>query len=182
MRISTKSLTLCFFAAILLPVALFSIVSAQELSITDEQIARIRSSCVSAKNTLNQLHASDALLRVNRGQLYESMSTKLMTRFNSRADSNRFDVKDLTTVAQSYGTALTAFRDDYKSYEVQLATALNLSCLKEPVSFYDAVAAARTNRAQVYADVVKLHQYINDYKAAFDVFATNFNKTNRGNK
>ncbi len=149
---------------------------------TDEQIARIRSSCVSAKNTLNQLHASDALLRVNRGQLYESMSTKLMARFNSRADSNRFDVKDLTTVSQNYGTALTTFRDDYKSYEVQLATALKISCLKEPVSFYDAVFVARTMRAQVHVDVVKLHQYIDEYKATFDAFTANFNKTNGGNK
>jgi len=182
MRNTTKSLTLSLFVAIALSSALFGIVSAQSAPMTDEQIGRIRASCVSAKNTLNQLHASDALLRVNRGQLYESMSTKLMARFNSRADSNHFNVKDLATVTQSYGTALTTFREDYKSYEVQLATALTIDCLKEPVSFYDAVALTRNKRAQVHVDVVKLHQYIDDYKVTFDAFVTNFNKTDGATK
>jgi len=145
---------------------------------TEEQMARIRISCVSAKNTLNQLHANDALLRVNRGQMYESMSTKLMVRFNARADGNHFNVKDLTSVTQDYGTALTKFRDDYKSYEEQLYAALNINCSKEPVSFYDAVAVARTQRAQVHADVLKLHQYIDGYQAAFDAFTASFNKNN----
>lgn len=177
MRITTKSLTLSLFVAAVLSSALFGIVSAQDAPMTDAQIGRIRTNCVSAKNTLNQLHASDALLRVNRGQLYESMTTKLMARFNSRADSNRFDVKDLTAVTQTYGTALNTFREDYKSYEIQLSTALTVDCLKEPVSFYDAVALTRVKRAQVHLDVVKLHQYINDYKATFDAFVANFNKT-----
>ncbi len=177
MRITTQSLTLYLFMVIALTSVLFGIVSAQAAPMTDEQIGRIRTSCVSAKNTLNQLHASDALLRVNRGQLYESMSTKLMARFNSRADSNHLDTKDLTTVTQSYGTVLTTFREDYKSYEIQLATALTIDCLKEPVSFYDAVALTRTKRAQVHVDVIKLHQYIDDYKVAFDAFAANLNKT-----
>lgn len=178
MRNTTKSLTLSLFAAVVLSGALFGVVSAQGTPMTDEQIGRIRTSCVSAKNTLNQLHASDALLRVNRGQLYESMTTKLMARFNSRADSNHFDVKDLTTVTQTYGEALTTFRDDYKSYEVQLTATLAVDCLKEPVSFYDAVALTRVKRAQVHVDVVKLHQSIDAYKAAFDAFVVNLNKTN----
>ena len=105
-----------------------------------------------------------------------------MARFNSRADSNHFDVKDLTTVTQNYGTALTTFRDDYRSYEVQLSAALTVDCLKEPVSFYDAVALTRIKRAQVHLDVVKLHQYIDDYKASFDAFVANFNKTDRVTK
>lgn len=179
---TTKFITLCLLAAALASSATFGVVSAQNSPMTDEQIGRIRSSCFSAKNTLNQLHASDALLRVNRGQIYESMSTKLMTRFNSRADSNNLDIKDLTAVAQDYTTALMTFREDYISYEVQLSAALNIDCLKEPVSFYDAVTAARTMRTQVHTDVTKLHQYIDDYKTAFDAFTADFNKTNGTNK
>lgn len=179
---TTKFITLCLLAAALASSATFGVVSAQNSPMTDEQIGQIRTSCFSAKNTLNQLHASDALLRVNRGQIYESMSTKLMTRFNSRADSNHLDVKDLTAVAQDYSTALTTFREDYISYEVKLSSALNVDCLKEPVSFYDAVTAARTMRAQVHAEVIKLHQYIDDYKTAFNAFTVNFNKTDGTNK
>jgi hypothetical protein len=144
-------------------------------------MARIQASCVSAKNTLNRLHESDALLRVNRGQIYESMSTKLMARFNSRAESGHFNVKDLTSATQDYTTALTKFRDDYQEYEVQLFGALNIDCLKEPVSFYDSVASARVKRAQVHSDVVKLHQDIDGYKTAFDAFSTEFNTSNGAN-
>lgn len=182
MHKSVKFITLCLVAVSLVSVAVFSGVSAQGASMNEEQINRIRTSCVSAKNTLNRLHASDALLRVNRGQIYESMSTKLMARFNSRATSNRFDAKDLLNVARDYGSSLTDFRTDYISYEVQLANALQIDCLKEPVSFYDAVALARTNRAKVHADVVRLHQYIDDYATAFNEFVIEINQNDKANR
>lgn len=181
MRITIRSVPLCLVVATLVSGVFISVVSAQNSPMTDEQIGRIRISCVSARNTLNRLHASDALLRVNRGQIYESMTTKLMSRFNNRVDSNRLDGKSLILVAQDYGTALTEFREDYKSYEEQLAAALKIDCSREPVSFYDAVALARTKRTQVHVDVVKLHQYIDDYKAAFVAFETEFNKTDEAN-
>lgn len=145
-----------------------------ETSPTEAQITRIKTNCVTVKNTLNQIHANDALLRFNRGQLYESMTTKLMTRFNSRVDSNNFDAKQLIAVTNSYGAALANFRTDYISYEEQMSTALSIDCQKEPITFYDAVAKARTKRTQVHADVVILHQKIDDYSAAFTTFSTNF--------
>jgi hypothetical protein len=178
MRVTPKLIAFYLLAAALFSGAFFGIVAAQGTPMTEDQMGRIRSSCVSAKNTLNQLHANDALLRVNRGQMYESMSTKLMARFNARADSNHLNVKNLTIVAQDYDTTLTKFRDDYKSYEEQLYAALNIDCSKEPVSFYDAIAIARTQRAQVHTDVIKLHQYIDGYQAAFDALTTEFNKNN----
>lgn len=145
-----------------------------ESSSTEAQINRIKSNCVTVKNTLNQIHANDALLRFNRGQLYESMTTKLMTRFNSRVDSNNFDAKPLIAITNSYGTALANFRSDYISYEEQMSTALSVDCQKEPITFYDAIAKARTKRTQVHTDVVILHQKIDDYSAAFMTFSTNF--------
>jgi len=142
---------------------------------------RIKSSCVSAKNTLNRLHASDALLRVNRGQIYESMSTKLMTRFNDRAQSNHFDAKSLISATVSYGTALATFRTDYQGYEEQLSNTLRIDCTKEPVAFYDAVASARNKRSQVHDDVTVLHKYIDDYTAAFAQFASDHKDQGGGN-
>lgn len=177
MSITTKILAVCLVVGAVISGLALNAVSAQDTPMTDAQITRIRSSCISAKTTLNQLHASDALLRVNRGQNYESMSTKLMSRFNNRVDSNRLDAATLMSVAKNYGTTFTAFRDDYKNYEVQLAATLKIDCSKEPVSFYDGVVLARTMRAQVHTDVVKLHQYINEYQTAFDLFQTNFNKS-----
>lgn len=146
-------------------------VSAENSTSTDAQIARIRANCVTVKSTLNQLHASDALLRVNRGQLYESMATKLMSRFNSRVDNNNLDSTNLTAITNDYTVALNTFRADYQNYEEQLSTALGIDCNKEPISFYDSVASSRLKRTQVHTDVVILNQHIADYSAAFDAFA-----------
>ena len=85
--------------------------------LTPEQADRVRTNCVSIKNSLNQLHASDALLRVNRGQVYESMATKLMDTFNARLSNNRLDNKAMTAATTSYRAALATFRSDYIAYE-----------------------------------------------------------------
>jgi hypothetical protein len=167
------------FMAVLTSAVLLTSASA-ETSTTDAQIARIKSNCVSAKNTLDRVHANDALLRFNRGQIYESMTTKLMSRFNSRATSNNLDAKSLITITNSYGSALTTFRNDYQSYEEQLSAAIAINCTKEPIAFYDAVAKARTKRTQVHTDVVILNQYIDDYSVAFNAFAENFAKSTGG--
>lgn len=159
-------------------VALLTSVSAENGVVTDAQINRIKSNCLSAKNTLNQLHASDALLRVNRGQIYLSMTTKLMTRFNTRAESNGVTAKDLITVTNNYNNAVNTFTADYKSYEEQLSLALRIDCTKEPVTFYDAVASARTKRTQVHSGVIVLHQLIDEYKATFDSFSADFLQQN----
>ncbi len=159
-----------------------NVASAQDTPMTDAQIVQIKSSCTSAKNIMAQLHANDALLRVNRGQMYESMETKLMSRFNDRVDSNRLNSKYLATVTNDYDAALTTFRNDYQAYEESLSAALKIDCTKEPVSFYDAVADARTKRVQVHNDVVRLNQDIDQYKSTFESFATgllNFTGNNK---
>lgn len=176
-----KRSIIAILAAVMMAGVLFSSAFAEDPPMTDAQIRQIKASCVSAKNTMAQLHASDALLRVNRGQIYESMTTKLMNRFNDRVNSNRLDAKDLVAITQNYNNVLTSFRNDYQSYEVSLSTALKIDCTKEPVTFYDAVADARRKRTQVHVDVIRLHQYIDDYKVAFDAFATGFLNPNGSN-
>lgn len=159
----------------------FSISQAQTPPMTDEQITRIRTNCLSAKNTLRQLSASDALLRVNRGQLYLSMSSKLMLPFNGRVVGNNFSAKDLIAATNNYSNTLTAFQTDYKRYEQEMTKVLHIDCSKEPVSFYDSVAAARVIRHQVHADVIQLHTYIEEYRAHIDMFNTNFSSNKAGN-
>jgi len=39
---------------------------------------------------------------------------------------------------------------------------------KQPVSFYDAIASARTHRKRVGSDVKELNQLIKEYKQAVD--------------
>lgn len=165
-----KLVSLGILASAFCAVALIGTIHAQSAPMTDAQIARIRLNCVSAKNTIAQLHASDALLRVNRGQIYESMTTKLMARFNDRASSNHYDISGLTLAIQNYNAMLTSFRTDYQVYEEQLSSVLNIDCTKEPVAFYDAVSLARTQRSQVHIDITRLNQYIDDYDTVLNVF------------
>jgi hypothetical protein len=180
MKITMKLLVIGAVFAVVLSVIGIASAQAQDTPITDQQIQQIRTNCVSAKSTLNQLHASDALLRVNRGQLYESMSTKLMDRFNTRASRNNFNNTGLVTVTINYGRTLDTFRTDYQSYEEQLSTALRIDCTKLPVEFYDAVDAARTKRNQVHADIIQLGTYIDQYRSELSSFETNYQRATQG--
>jgi hypothetical protein len=144
--------------------------------LTPEEEGRIRANCVSIKSTLNQLHASDALLRVNRGQIYESMASNLMDRFNSRLGSNSLDNKAMLTVTSSYRTALTNFRTDYIAYEQRLSQALRIDCENQPSSFYNTLQSTRELRAKVHEDVNKLHQLIDDYRSSVGDSLVNYER------
>ena len=149
---------------------------AQSAPLTADQIEHIRSNCTTIKSTLNQLHASDALLRVNRGQVYESMASKLMDPFNSRLSNNRLDAKATSVVTNSYRSALDTFRSDYKSYEEKLSSAIRIDCTSEPESFYTNIEQARVLRSKVHDDVIKLHRSIDDYRTAVGDFLLNFER------
>lgn len=149
---------------------------ADDFILTPDQIARIQANCVSTKGSLSQLHASDALLRVNRGQIYESVGTKLMDSFNSRLSNNGLDNKGLVVVANEYQTALATFRSDYQTYEQQLSATIKIDCIKDPTDFHVSLASARVKRLTVHGDVGKLNQYIDDYRSAVNDFMLNFER------
>lgn len=152
---------------------------AQSVILTPDQLEKIKSNCTSIKSTLNQLHASDALLRVNRGQLYESMASKLMDPFNSRLSNNGLDSKATSVVTASYRTSLDTFRNDYKNYEVQLSNAINIDCTKQPDSFYAATEQARELRSVVHDDIVKLNRNIDDFRSAVSDFLLNYERVSQ---
>lgn len=164
----------CLTTAIILSMLSIVFVSAQNTSMTTQQIEQVRSNCISAKNTLNQLHSSDALLRVNMGQMYESMSTKLMDRFNVRISSSGFSNTDLVDVSKNYGHTLNTFRLDYIAYEEQLALAIGIDCPDQPIAFYDAVQLARSKRDQLNTDIITLNQYIDNYQSGLIQFEKDY--------
>lgn len=175
MRIQKRLMIVGVVATLFLSIAGFTATSAQSI-LSDEQLQRISNNCVSIKNTLNQLHATDALLRVNRGQVYEAMSTKLMDRFNSRLTSNNLDAVGTTAVTNSYKNALATFRTDYQAYERQLSAAIKIDCDQKPAEFHAATQDAREKRDKVHQDVIRLHQYIDDYRSAVNDFLINFER------
>lgn len=140
-------------------------------SITEAHIERIRTNCVDAQSTLFQLHTSDAGLRVNRGQLYESIATKLMAPLNSRIVLNRLDSVTLVSIADQYNKQLQQFRAQYKDYDEAMAAALKLNCVNQPVAFYDKVVETRAKRQLAHESAMTLHKTIQQYGEAFEVFA-----------
>lgn len=146
-------------------------VRAQSAPMTEDHIQRIRTNCIDAQSVLTQLHASDALLRVNRGQLYESISTKLMAPFNSRVALNKFDGSKLFAQSTNYEQQLNEFRSNYKDYDEAMTRTLRINCANEPVAFYDSVGEARSKRQLVHQSVIKLQESIQNYKTEFEAFA-----------
>jgi len=162
------------FTSLLLMALPVSATFAESPTLSPDDQKYISSSCLNIKNSMNQLHTSDALLRVNRGQLYELMLSKLMNPFNTRLKLNGIDNKTLVTAATTYSNTLNTFRTDYQNYDVQMTAALNIDCTKQPAKFYDSVQQARTKRLQVHADVTALNAEIDSYSALVDQFALNF--------
>ena len=145
----------------------FISVAAQSAPMTEEHIARIRSNCVEAQTTLRQVHASDAGLRVNLGPLYESLSNKLMTPFNSRVALAKEDATGLTALTSNYENQLNDFRATYKDYEESMSALLRMNCTAQPVTFYDNLASTREKRKKVYDTTQALKTTIQNYRAAF---------------
>lgn len=173
-----KLSTLLVSAAALVSVAVISTpVFAQTSSeapavMTDTHIQRIKQNCKAATRTIQQIHANDGPLRVNRGQIYDSMSSKLMTPLNSRLIVNKLDASSMVKITAQYSNTLTDFRESYKSYDNQMSDVLEIDCIRQPVRFYDEVAEARKLRGIVHANVVKLHTLITEYGDAFSNFRT----------
>lgn len=174
------TLATCLLIAVLAAVFPIAKAFAVDEDMSEQQIVQIRSNCSSVKNTLNQLHNSDALLRVNMGQAYESMLTKMMKKFESRVDSNGYSNKDLSRKSYDYEMALDTFRSNYIKYEQQLSSAIGIDCSKQPVAFYDAVSLARSYRKQVHADVLVLNSYLDQYQAAVDHFENEYQAARKG--
>lgn len=147
--------------------------------LTPDQLTKIKSNCTTIKTSVSQLHSSDALLRVNRGQLYVSMANNLMDNFNSRLASNGLDNKAMTTVTASYRTAFDKFFNDYIAYEQKLSDALRIDCQSNPQEFHDALLAARELRFTVHDDVQKLHRSIDDYRTSLGDFLLAFERISR---
>lgn len=160
------------FVVILLVIAAVTVnlpVNAESVSMTDAQLGHVRANCTTIKNSLNQLHASDALMRVNRGQLYEAISSKLMQRFSNRVTSNQLDSSSLISIDSSYKIALTTFRDDYITYEKALSLAIGTDCQKQTSEFIANIEKASQARLVLHGDVEKLNSLIDEYGVKFTV-------------
>ena len=141
---------------------------------TDSQLVQIRSRCSEIQAVLNRVHANDALVRVNRGQLYERLSTKLAVPLNSRIALNRLDGSSLLSVTSTYDVHLNEFRSLYQSYEEQLSDTMRIDCVNQPAKFYESLESAREKRQAVHVSTEQLSADIAAYKKALAEFASSY--------
>lgn len=141
------------------------------LLLSDAQISQVRDNCVSAQATLTRIHENDGLMRVNLGQQFEGISTRLMTPLNGRIALNKLDGIELAKTTVAYNKEIDVFRSLYQDYEQTIAAALQMSCRNQPVGFYDNVMSARDKRLKVHESVMKLQNYVKQYRAQFDEFS-----------
>lgn len=180
MRYISKLLLMSGIATISLLLLATTVQAADDAPLSDAHKQRIVSNCTSAKSSLERLHRSDASLRVNRGQLYEHTSTKLMARLNSRLALNRLDGAELVAAAAQYERTLGDFREAYRLYEEQLTSAIRTDCVKQPEVFYYRVLDARTKRETVYKLTIEINKYSNEYYQAFGRFSDDYRAAVKG--
>lgn len=138
--------------------------------------------CLAVKFKLSKVHEDDGLSRVNLGQSYDSVSTKLMARLNSRIVQSRLDGAELIKKASEYETALNDFKNDYQTYEVQMNDLIKSDCSTQPQTFYSNLQSVRDLRSKVENDTKQLNRLIKEYRSAFDSFyKQHLNDDNAGN-
>lgn len=147
-------------------------------TVTPEVIARVRSHCVENQAALNRLHQTDAFLRNDRGDLYRTISDKLMVPLNRRLASNQLDGGGLVTITAEYNDEYDKFYDSYVDYDNALSKLLKIDCDREPVAFYNALLDARTKRIAVSQINQTIKNQIRQYGVTFSDFKTNYEKAN----
>lgn len=150
------------------------VVHAEDMSslmLTDVQIGLIRDNCHDVQSTLQRVQTSDALARVNLGQQYEIISTKLMAPLNSRISLNRLDGVDLAQTTVDFNNKLSDFRSLYQQYDQTMLRGVEMNCQNQPVAFYDTISLARQHRAAVRGIVEEMSGLVTKYQTQFEVLA-----------
>lgn len=142
-----------------------------DTTLSDAELKVVQNNCIALKNTLDQLNYSDTALRVNQGQYYEEISTKLMTPMNSRIALNKYDSGNLTSITADYVKEIDTFREDYTAYAKALSQARHDNCSERPQNFYDDIVAAASARQTLHESVVRLNDMVKDYAKTFKDFA-----------
>ena len=134
--------------------------------ITPEKQAIIVESCVGAQTVLQRIQHNDAATRVNRGQGYETLVSRLMTPLNSRTTSGGYNnsASLMVDTTKRYQQSLESFKDNYKQYDNALSASLKVKCKTDPTKFYGYLEEARKQRQALAVDVSNLSGLIAEYR------------------
>lgn len=141
----------------------------QSEALTDDQVEYIRNNCADTQNALRSLYATDAVARVNLGQQYEAVATKLMEPMNTRVSLNKLDGAELTKTTAAFNDELDNFRKTlYPTYKDDLSEIISMKCYDQPIEFYDKLQAILDLRTKLRASVDKLAVLMAQYRTQLD--------------
>lgn len=123
--------------------------------------------CQQVKTRLKQIKLSDAVTRVNYGQVYESLSVNVMTPTNLRLVANNLKPVELLTITDNYQKQFAQFRQNYVNYEEKLSQSLELSCDQNPTQLISSLPELRQLRQKLNANTKTLRQLAGDYQMKF---------------
>lgn len=146
-------------------------VGAQEQETTElspEKIIDIKASCVGVQVVLQKIKYNDAANRVNRGQGYESLVTRMIIPMNSRAAVNGFSnsAASLANITSRYQQSFKNFKKNYDNYDDALNSTLRIKCQEKSTEFYTHLTEARKYRTNLANDITSLTQIMEEYRQA----------------
>ncbi|MCL2869471.1 hypothetical protein FWF48_01510 [Candidatus Saccharibacteria bacterium] len=137
---------------------------AAETPANQKQLDMVAYRCSSVKANIKRLQTQDAITRVELGQNYESILTKLMVPMNTRLAKNSFDGGNILSITADFSSNLDNFRQHYQQYDETISDLLNIDCTKKPADFYNKLLTARAKRSDVQTDCANLSQNIKSYR------------------
>lgn len=150
-----------------------------DTSLTPDQLAIIKRSCVTAQGQLERVQLTDKVVRTNRGESYNSL-LKLMNTLNSRLSANNFDASNLVPITSSLQAKLQQFIDDFTKYDNSIASTIEMDCQSQPAAFYSSLTQTRGLRQQLAGDTKDMDGQVDGYQAAVSLFRASIVKPSSG--
>lgn len=137
---------------------------AQADTISSEALANVRTNCGTIKATVSRIHTNDALVRVNIGQDYNAISTRLMAKLNGRLSLNKLDASKLVSITNEFEAARQQFSSDYNSYDTIMSDLDKINCQSDPAKYHQKLVEARVARQQLASDITTLNKLVASYR------------------
>lgn len=137
----------------------------QPAVLTDDQVEHIRNNCADTQTALRSLYATDAVARVNLGQQYEAVITRLMAPMNSRVLLNSLDGIELAKTTVALNNELDNFRKNlYSPYKDGMTDIIAMKCYDQPIEFYDKLVTILDLRVKLRTSVDKMNKLLTQYR------------------
>lgn len=143
-------------------------VAMAQVAPSSSQLRLVRGQCQSVRSILQRIQHNDALLRVNAGQAYNTISTNLIAKLNSRLALAQIDSSRMVVIARDYEEARKTFTQQYNEYESNLTTLVKTDCADKPDEFYAQLIKTRDARRQVSESVATMGKLAADYRVAVE--------------